>query len=848
MTETPPPSKSQVMNWNVDLASIATPAEKIAQGLRDAADNMDRTIDGMNWSGEGRNGADYRSDRERQQMRLLADQWDNLAEVGRNRQNSLGGLVSTARTTVTTVQGDGFDVAEDWTVTDRYNYPKAFAAISGDSDYAQSSRDQLTQLQTSRANDAQNNTVLLQRLAASIGAEDAATATDIRNTLNSIEQLAPASTTELSPADAEQDGKAIADGTATKEEIARITERLAKTGLTAEQLQMIENGQTVDLPPGELAYLQAFYGYAGKDGLLGLSEQLETDGSPEAQALQTYLANGLLTLSQEKVVTRDKDGNILDTGGMDKLDPEITELISTRPSLGGDLPDATTVSLAEEYRGGPADRSEYVSDLKTFGNLLASSSTGYDPGTKLGVELTRQGAHLAGLDDQGLLTQVGDKTIEQYVQVGTRNEDSNYALITGKGTDEIPGNGDNGLSAEQLLGPGYQRENVMMPLLSHEWDDDGAAVGKGMFGWIDDDARVEGEAPTVANQRAGEAAFGLAQILSDTEGSNLHERWLDMGIPEGGEDDSLGQINPELTRSMAEALVPYAGSLVGMPDDYTNTAGFGDLGGPIETVRVLSVLDGDIVAGTTINGAMLSESMRMNETYASMVTSGKEVDPDLMGEYANRLTWAVDAGLGAEYAERDADTDAHNDRISDKKTLLNAAYTAAQISIGGLSAPAAGVMALTAFPQADIVDALGGAEQETEPRKPAYREGIGPINYEYNQTKDGSGSHREYAFLQSLVQQGTIDVSTLDPSLTKKVGDSTFLATYDDYQNTVRQGSQDGQITTKNAVTNALTAAGLNETIARAYLTAANNTDYRERYTNLIANGPTEENTNDWIW
>lgn len=844
MTDPITPTVSQVLGWQIKIDATAPAAEQIAQALRDAADTMNSTIDGLNWEGDGRTAADDRSDRELQQMRALATEFDDLATESRTHHANLDAMVSKAKSTVERLRSNEFNgvnfysVAEDWTVTDGTDW-KALYEKAGDN---QDAIDTLDRIKSVRANSAANDTVMLQQLAHDIGIEDAATADAITGILDAVEQLAPESTTDLTPEAAEQDGKAIADGSATTEEIARIGERLSELNLSDDQLHALERGEQVDLPPAELAYLQAFYNYAGKDGLLGFSKQLTEDGSPEALATNTSLANGLLTLSQEKVVTKDDKGNVVDHGGMAKLDPEIREFIETRPSLGGDLPDATTVGLTDKLQlGSPGNRADYAADITQFGNLIGSADKGYQPGTELGVDLTRQGANLAGLADQGfrgdgLMLDVGDTTIQKYVEIGTRNEDSNYALITGNDPDGV-------------LGTDYHRDNVMVPLLSHEWDDNGAALGDGMFGWIADDAHVEGDVPTPANQRAGEAAFGLAQILSSTEaadGSNLYERWLDMGIPEGGQDDSLGQVNPELTRSMAEALSPYAGDLVGMPEDYTHTAGFGELGGPIETVRVLSVLDGDIVAGTTMNGAMLSESMRMNETYASMATSGEQVNPRLMGEYANRLTWAVEAGLDAEYSERDVDTHENNDRISDKKTMLNAAYTAAQISIGGLSAPAAGVMALTAFPQADIVDALGGHEQETGPHNPAYREDIGPINYDYNPTTDGSDSHRKYAFLQSLVQQGAIDVNTLDPSLTKQVDGKTVLATYTDFQNNLRNMHFDEQTTSTNAVTNALTGAGLEETKANAYLNAADNPAYTKRYDDLIANGPTQDNANIW--
>ncbi|NNH73823.1 hypothetical protein HLB23_28890 [Nocardia uniformis] len=818
MTEGPVPTVSQVVGvpgaagWNVDLASIATKADEIAKGLQDSATTMDSTIDAMTWSGEGRNGADYRSNRERDQMNLLADQWTNLAIVSRAHQETLGGLVSTAITNVRAVRDDGFDVAEDWKVTDRYNYQKAFAAITDDSALSQSYRDTLTEMQTSRGNDATNNTVLLQRLAESLRDEDAATATDIRNTLNAIEALAPASTTELTPTAAEQDGKAIADGTATKEEIARISARLGEINLTPDQLQALERGETVNLPPGELAYLQAFYGYAGKDGLLGLSEQLSSDNSVEGRALQTRLANGLMTLSDENVVASDGAGNVLMSGGWNALPADVRDLVSNRREPG------------ERYPEG------YQRDVEQFAALVSAGDAQHQPGDRFAVEMIGLASNEATISHNTVTlwadSAASDTAMQNLMRAGSRNEDAMHALLTGTG--------------EGLLGSDYNRNEVMAPLITHDWDDGGVALGN-MFSWIGEDAKVEpgpdgspGE-PTDANKRAGQAAFGLSEILTSTESVNgkpLFETWLDMplnGDLSAERDQSLGQVNPQAVQAMASALSPYVGNLVEMPSDLAGTAGFGDLGGPLESVRLMTVLSSDETASAIINGAGLAESMRMDEVFAGMESAG-EGRPN-GGEYANRLNWLVQEGINAEAGERQGD---NNQRAEDATTALNRAYTAAQIAIGGFGPQQAAAMAV-----AEIVRPDGLEPDTANPHGTRTFPGVGDVETVYNETTFGKESFRKYTILESLTQQGVISLDSLPPEFKTKVDDNTYaFKTFTDYTKENPERSFYGETNSTDPIGAVLTNAGIDSTRLQTYLDAADKKEYTDSYTDLTRPQP----------
>lgn len=193
MTDPITPTVSQVLSWQIKVDATAPLAETIARELRSLADRMNSTIDGLNWSGEGRAGADYRSDREHQQMGTLASEFDDLAAQSRTHHANLDHMVSTAKTAVASLRDNSFNgvnfykVAEDWTVTDGTDWDTLYAA-AGDN---QDTISQLDNIKSTRANTAINETIRLQQLARDIGIEDAATADAIGKILDGIEQLAP---------------------------------------------------------------------------------------------------------------------------------------------------------------------------------------------------------------------------------------------------------------------------------------------------------------------------------------------------------------------------------------------------------------------------------------------------------------------------------------------------------------------------------------------------------------------------------------------------------------------------------------------------------------------------------
>ncbi|NNH72328.1 hypothetical protein HLB23_21115 [Nocardia uniformis] len=568
--------------------------------------------------------------------------------------------------------------------------------------------------------------------------------------------------TELGYDTGREDGEAIADGTATEAQIQRIAARLAEAGLTPEQLAALANGQEVTVPVTAMAYLDEFYATAGRDGLLSFSEQLKNNGSPQATQLREDLADGLMILSNEKVVVRNSNGTgaVSMRGGYDRLHPEVQELVGTRPGL--DLPDGNTREVPDDYRSGglfgnnSGATEEYDRDLKRFASLMNAAGEGSEPGQRFGMELTRQGAHQAVLADKWSSGGTHDGPAEQMIQdlvgAGTRSDEANYALLTGNGSEELFGKGTPG----QEYGDGYHRDELLVPLLTHGWSDDGESLSE-MFTWINEDARITDPSNLVQVEdarQAGEAAYGLAQLLSTTEsglnGQNLYESWLDLP---GHDGQSLGEVNPTATKALAAALAPYTLDMVDANDDLKNTVGFGDLGGPIEATRVFSILDTDPDAATIINSAALAEAERIDGIFADRYANGDQ--DHLLGTQSGDLRWLVNAGIEAEIADRQLNA---ADADTAKQQKYAAAYTAGQILLGGFGPEYAAAAAVTEFFKNDITSVDGTF---VNPFNELEITSDGTDYSKYNPGEIGDANNRMYAMMQGLVNGGHIDPSTV---------------------------------------------------------------------------------------
>ncbi|WP_243622867.1 hypothetical protein [Rhodococcus sp. ARC_M6] len=455
-----------------------------------------------------------------------------------------------------------------------------------------------------------------------------------------IDQQRVDNTASLANSDGTSDGTAFRNGNVPPEMFNRVGAILTTTALTPEQLAAIERGEPVsDLPQVNYDYLRNFYNAAGKDGLIELSQTLreqELAGDADAGRRLDALANGILTVSNENI------GTGTETGGFDKLPPDLQDLITHG---GGSAPELSTSEFI--------DRNEYMKDLAF---LLGESNPGYQPGTELGVELDKAASRIVEADTGiGAQSIVGQKLLE----VGTRNETSTWELVTSP-----------------------DRDRTLIPLLEYGWGDDGKALG-GMFDWIPGEAISAGP-EDISAQRAGETARGLADLLSSTNSDSLLSS-IDSGNTNavsrlfgiaGAGGESLGDVNPLLTQSIAGAMAPYVNNMAGMSESSLPTSGFGQMG-PVESTRVFALLDTDPAAGTILNG----EALRQASAYQNQIALDPESDlsPRRM-EGVGRLRSLVEGGINMEVAGRELSAaDAEQSRVN----MRTAAFGMGQAGIAG---------------------------------------------------------------------------------------------------------------------------------------------------------------------
>lgn len=582
-----------------------------------------------------------------------------------------------------------------------------------------------------------------------------------------------------------EDGATIADGKLSAEERQRILDHLAATGLSKEQLKALQNGQDVTIPQSSMDYLTSLYDKAGRDGLLTFSETLKNENTSESQALRHHLANGMMTLSNEHLVTRDQQGKIAERGGFGKLNSEIREIVGTRPNIGG-APDSNTRGLPDDYRTslfGPKidERSaikDYTADMDKFADFVNCAGRDQQPGARFGVELGRQAAHQAWILDHGGYgdwegTELRDEESKQHTEnsasnllgAASRNHDSSYALITGHGSDELFGKGTPGQSWHK-----YDASGTMETLLTHEWNDEGTGLGS-LVKWTGADAYNSDPARAA---HAGEAAGVVAEMLTSTKtdkGSNFYASMMDMP---GHEKHSFAQVNPEAAKGIALGLRPFTGDIVGSPPELTGTRGFPtEALGPVEVTRLFSIFNGNEEAGATMNGAALAQAEQIDRRFSALAARDG-LEPADFGQYSGRLRGVVNSGMDASVADLYQNETDRAKALTDQRAatygvaqnLLGAAGVVG--TVGGLGGPA--VQALSEY----YKNPLTSVDPDYSGHTPS------PMikDTTYNIQQIGTDGSRRYSMLAALIDSGQVSSSEIPAEVRNIVLDQSDDGTY----------------------------------------------------------------------
>lgn len=328
----------------------------------------------------------------------------------------------------------------------------------------------------------------------------------------------------------------------------------------------------------------------------------------------------------------------------------------------------------------------FYQDSQRLGELIAQSNPGYEPGTEFARELTRQSASLGiGTGDFGTPSVPGapDKdategVMRNYLEISSRNHEATTQLLTGE-TD--PGS--------PPLEKGYDPKKVITPLLQFDWEDSDGKQPPQLFNWIGEDAvphpAIDGQ-PAVTpeqSQLAGRAASGLANILtSDADGKNglMGPFETLMNIP-GHDNESLGQVNPGLTRQLTGAMIPYIDNIAGAPGHPTpdfHLRDGRDEDRDLQAVRLSTLFNTDQVSSGAWNGAMISRTNEYAAQYA-LLSDQPSNDRNQYAEAAGRLMAYQEQGLRAEAFDRGLDDKEAAEESAGRKKL------AIDVAAGGLS-------------------------------------------------------------------------------------------------------------------------------------------------------------------
>ncbi|GAD83684.1 TPR repeat region-containing protein [Nocardia asteroides] len=553
-----------------------------------------------------------------------------------------------------------------------------------------------------------------------------------------------------------------------KAKIDEILAQMPQPALTQFEVDQLAAGNEVNtLPQSTQDYYKSFFQSAGKDGILGLNEQLlarENAGDTTAAGQRNNLANTILAMTNEKVGT--SNGS---KGSYANLPPDMQNLISGR---------------AEDFTGAYNGDNQLVGryqELGQFSELLGQSDQGMQPGKQLGVELGRQSEsmmsylnnvdkNMSGQMPPGFPDGSKDEMKEgaqRFLDVATRNDDVSYSLLTG---NDLPATPD--IGSEYKNDRPFDAEEFRNTVFRSNWPDDGQAAS-GLLDWIAEDTKKPGEEGLRANEAlaalpdyfapTGDAPDGSASErpeLKDEDGKTVFNRSVD-----------AFNTNPKLADSRAHIMGNNIDSYISGHAEETKLVDDPSVPGVNNRLAELSETDANrllFLAGQSDGGRLMLEVSRQ-EYEANMIgralTEGgsnpsewlqnnapklAELDGRYTNAINNALTWQDEQNAQTSFDEKTKTFENRQQAADIVKSL-----TLDNLEIPGKSP--AGVIGNEVF--GVIKDEGYNAAMEKWNPEPE-KEGIVPPNREALTTR--SENEVRSVILQEMMKDGTLPAYGVD--------------------------------------------------------------------------------------
>lgn len=666
------------------LTGSASHLDSRANAIDTNARTLTSTFEGAPWKGEARDAATDRAHREQREQQRIADDFTGLAATLRSASASMTHLVDTLRSNADALTGEMFDVAEDWKVTDTYNYPLAFAIAdaAGNAD----ARAQLKTMQRRRGHEAADATKRLTHLATELTDIDRKTAAAISAHNRQIGNLAPASA-GLSSSRAKRDmdilsGKNNRDGShPTQGQIQNALNDLhLAADLDATQRQQLSHDGRTQMSQAQFDYLSETL----KRMPSNVSD-LDGFGASSLTPAQRDQLHGDLGDAMRIVGNPSISTSGGKAGGMKQLPKQIQKLLTESPTqLDSGMASDTSTAVKQ------AVKVRHLGDFTALTNTLAHGDQSLRMGSDVDRGLLKQASEIAGQigpDDQW------SRYYGHYENGRMINDDHAVGRTLNAMLDNAAGDhravhdfitGQN-MSPTVTSGNTYVASSHMTDLLTHTWSPDQHGV-QHVFDWMSDKSIVGDHG--LQGRLAGESADTLGHYLSTNADSLNHIR-----TPSGdslGTDSytTLGRINPDLTQHLASSLSPYLGNFADAPESLLANHSVHSFGTVGEMSNMFSVIDGDPNAARTINHAA-NDWMHAIETDAGRHPG----DSGGWGHSAGLLKSAVDGGL-VDQQQALKDNGEWNDTVSEEArgTAIDTASAAAGMvpyagSAAGLLSP-----------------------------------------------------------------------------------------------------------------------------------------------------------------
>ncbi|WP_028463695.1 hypothetical protein [Nocardia sp. 348MFTsu5.1] len=503
--------------------------------------NIQSTITGMDWSGAFRNAAVSRANREQVQFTRVDDAFEELSKAITDGHTSMSHISESLKTGADGWEETGYDVAEDWTVTDRYNYALAESMYKDDD----AALELLANMKSVRANNAATATSQLQRLAVEFDEADTKCAAAIGTASSSISTLTPLESA-LGGGVADQIGEKLRNGEQLSDFERRVLE--AGTNLDPDELDALKNGKSATMTQGEFDFIKEIVG--DLDGL-SMEEIIKLGAGAHHNEIQNNLANATQLLGIPNLSTSNGD-----RGGMAALPENVRKVLTTNP-----VDDSGTIY-------------SHFPDSMSFVDFVAAGDQNARYGSDVNRGLLKQSSEISGAHDTfspGSLDTI-DEVLNTAMKVGGSDRIAAHDFITGENMDVTCDNGGK-------YNAGIHLNNIS----EYEWTD-----FSGLHTVFDTIGQDVGSSNPFYAEMSRENASSLAHYLGSPG---------DMGT-----NDDVGITNPELARIYANALSPYIGDFTGIDATSTGAPTYGaDRLDPGELENIFRSLNTDGEAAATMN-------------------------------------------------------------------------------------------------------------------------------------------------------------------------------------------------------------------------------------------------------